>query len=398
MKKILVVAGEASGDLHGSSLVLALKSLAESRSRLGGTGHPLIRFFGLGGVRMQTAGVVLEEEPLTHHAGTGLDPLMNIVHFSRIFRKLVSSLRKERPDMVILINFPDFNLRFARHAKEYKIPVVYYISPQIWAWRKGRIKTIQRYVDKMIVIFEFEKEIYQKNNVPVEFVGHPLLDILDVRQNQSQARGLLGLPQDGFIIGLLPGSRPSEFERHFSIMQKAVEMIHRRLTEPSGDEESVKIKYILGAAPDITSALVNKMLGKNPPAIMPFYDRTYEVITASDLLITVSGTITIESAILGTPMVVIYKVPVLTELVFGPLIKTRYYAMVNIIAQKEVVSELIQRDCRPSRIAQKVIELISGNNLSQVRDNLREVRQKLGSAGASYRAAEIIYKMLDTKL
>lgn len=381
MKKILIVAGEASGDLHGSNLVLAIKALTAGKD------EPL-SFFGLGGVKMQDAGVRLLE-PLTHHAGTGLDPLMHVVHFTSIFRKLVSSLRKERPDMVILIDFPDFNLRFARYAKEYNVPVVYYISPQIWAWRKGRIKTIQRYVDKMIVIFEFEKEFYQRFNVSVEFVGHPLLDVMERRKvsnlTKEQTKESLGLDKKDFIIGLLPGSRPSEFKRHFPIMQKAARVISNK---------NNKIKYILAAAPDITPQLVNKMNSLKDISIMPFYNRTYEVISASDILITVSGTVTIEAALFRTPMVVIYRVPLLTELVFAPLIKTPYYAMVNIIAQKKIVQELIQKDCTAAKIAENVISLLDANKLSRMRQDLDEVRNKLGSQGASKRAAEIIYKML----
>ncbi|MFH1231217.1 MAG: lipid-A-disaccharide synthase [Planctomycetota bacterium] len=387
MKKILIVAGETSGDLHGSNLVLAIKSLP-----VGADGPP--HFFGLGGVRMQNAGVELLE-PLTHHAGTGLDPLINIAHFARIFRKLVSALRTRKPDLVILIDFPDFNLRFARRVKEYNILVVYYISPQIWAWRKGRIKTIKRYVDKMLVIFEFEKGIYQKANVPVEFVGHPLLDALQknregemlnsVHNHKEQSRKLLGFNKDDLIIGILPGSRPSGFKRHFPLMQKAALIISNKRKD---------IKYILAAAPDITPQLVNKMIHLESVPITPFYNKNYEVISASDILITVSGTVTIEAALFRTPMVVIYKVSFLTELIFAPLIKTPYYSMVNIIAQKKIVPELMQRDASPSRIAENVISLIQDNKLSKMRDDLGEIRQKLGSPGASKRAAQIIYKML----
>ncbi|MDI6787310.1 MAG: lipid-A-disaccharide synthase [Planctomycetota bacterium] len=378
MKNILIVAGETSGDLHAANLVLALKSLLHNRNKE-------IRFYGLGGTKMTDAGVSLLE-PFTHRAGTGLDPLLNIVHFSRVFRKLVAFSRREKPDLSILIDFPDFNLRLARELKKYNIPVVYYISPQIWAWRKGRIKTIKRYVDKMLVIFEFEKEIYQKAGVPVEFVGHPLLDVIgEIRNPKSKIRNRLGLNPEGLVIGLLPGSRESEFKRHFPIIVDATKIISSKTPRP--------IKYILGAAPDITPQLVNKMLKQSTPTITPYYNRTVEVITASDLLITVSGTVTVESAILGTPMVVIYRVPLVTELVFSPFIKTPYYAMVNIIAQRKIVPELIQRQCSPLIIAENVLALLQDNKLERMKKELNEVRKRLGQPGASERAAEIIYRM-----
>ena len=459
MRHILIVAGEASGDLHASNLVRALKS-----SDLGFKISDL-KFSGLGGEKMQEAGVELltlartdgrSGGPFTKHAGTGLDPLLKITHFSQVFRKLVSfashgvppgqSLSTNasktspphqshwcggKPDLAILVDFPDFNLRLAPRMKALGIKVVYYISPQIWAWRQSRVKIIQKYVDKMIVIFGFEQEFYNRFNVAAEFVGHPLLDVLEnldspVRGNdtKSVARKSLGLNTNDLIIGLLPGSRPSEFKRHFPIMQKAIGILSNtpspyQIPNPpqpppsnppfspfakggwgdfggnKGGFNKGNIKYILGAAPDITPGLISKMGKKDAPSIMPYYNKTYEVIAASDILITVSGTITVEAALFQTPMIVIYKVPLLTELVFRPLVKTPFYAMVNIIAGKKVVPELIQQDCTPAKIADSVIELLDTDTRQRMQEELTKVKAKLGSAGASQRAAEIIHKMLN---
>ena len=387
---------------------------------------------------MQSAGVELLE-PFTKHAGTGLDPLLKITHFSQVFRKLVSyashgvppgqalstSASKTspphqfywcggKPDLAILVDFPDFNLRLAPRLKALGIKVVYYISPQIWAWRQSRVKIIQKYVDKMIVIFGFEQEFYNRFNVAAEFVGHPLLDAFIVGAglapalNSGQPQGLplhkdktaldkndarqtLGLDKNDLVIGLLPGSRPSEFKRHFPIMQEAI----RKISHPSGTSADTKIKYILGAAPDITPAIISRITKKDAPEIISYYNRTYEILSASDILITVSGTITVEAALFQTPMIVIYKVPLLTELVFRPLIKTPFYAMVNIIAGKKAVPELIQQDCTPAKIAEQVTKLLDKDARARMQEELGLVKAKLGSAGASQRAARIINEMLN---
>src|SRR3989339_61911 len=393
-RHILIVAGEASGDLHASNLV---KAMQDTGCKMQDTG---LRFSGLGGEKMQEAGVELLE-PFTKNAGTGLDPLLKITHFSQVFRKLVSYASKTKPDLAILVDFPDFNLRLAPRLKALGIKVVYYISPQIWAWRQSRVKIVQKYVDKMIVIFGFEKEFYSRFNVPAEFVGHPLLDALGdkisadashdaLSTSKNLARKSLGLDPKDLVIGLLPGSRPSEFKRHFPIMQEAITKISHRGTG--------NIKYILGAAPDITPTIINRITKKDTPEIISYYNRTHEILAASDILITVSGTITVEAALFQTPMVVIYKVPLLTELVFRPLVKTPFYAMVNIIAGKKVVPELIQQNCTPGKIAEQAINLLDKDARNRMRHELGQVKAKLGAPGASQRAAEIISKILTTNI
>jgi len=371
MKKILLVAGEASADLYGSYLVKELQVLDKG-----------LCFFGLGGPRMRSSGVELFYD-LTSEAAAGLDPLVKFGRFARIFRQLTSHIKKDKPDIAVLIDFPDFNLRLARVLKQYRIPVIYYISPQVWAWRKGRIKTIARLVTKMLVIFEFETTLYQKYGVPVEFVGHPLMDVISkIRNPKSEIRNQLGLREDGLIIGLLPGSRVGEFRRHFPILIKAIDLIKKELPG---------VQFILAAAPKITSDLIEKYLPAQPPPLHIVSGKTYEVMQASDLLITASGTATVEAAIFGTPMIVIYKVSPLTAWAFGPLIKTPYYAMVNIIAGKKVVPELIQKAATPQKIAAESLTLLREERLKEIQTELEMVRSKLGSAGASRRTAEIIF-------
>lgn len=372
MKKILIVAGETSGDLHGANLV---KALLEKDKDL--------RVIGLGGPRMQEAGVELLTD-LTQYATAGLDPLRYFNKFTQIFRQLVGRTKKERPDLVVLIDFPDFNLRFARQVKLLKIPIVYYISPQVWAWRRSRIKTIARLVDKMLVIFEFEKELYERHKVPVEFVGHPLMDIIgEARSERREVRSQLRIKQDGLVIGFLPGSRVSEFRRHLPIMLQSAQLI-----------QIGKPVFLLACAANIPTQLVQQLTSNVPIQPHIYHDRTYEVMQASDLLITSSGTATLEAGIFATPMIVMYKVSLLTACLFGPLIKTPYYAMINIVAGKKVVPELIQRAARPENIASEVIRMIRENRLPEIAQELRQVRDRLGPPGASHHAAEEILKLV----
>lgn len=376
MKKILMVAGETSADLYGSYLIAALKE----RSK-----EPLT-IFGLGGPQMKSAGMTLITD-FTKESGTGLAPLRRFSQIARTFRQLISHIKNERPDVAVLMDLPDFNLRLAKEIKRLRIPVVYYISPQIWAWRAGRIKTIAKVVDKMLVIFEFEKELYEKYNIPVVFVGHPLLDVIkELGNNKSEIRSKLGIKINGLVIGLLPGSRKSEFTRHFPIMLKSAELIKHKFPDTV---------FTLARAPQITDRLVHKYLNKTTLRIKSYYNQTYEIMQASDLLIAASGTATVESAIFGTPIVVIYKVSVITASILGPLIKTPYYAMVNIIAGKEIVPELMQTNAKPKRIANEVIRLIETGHLKQISNELLKVREKLGLPGASHRATDEILKLIN---
>ncbi|MFA5793544.1 MAG: lipid-A-disaccharide synthase [Candidatus Brocadiia bacterium] len=379
MKKIMIVAGETSADLHGSNLITALKSVCKED----------IKVFGLGGPKMRAAGVELLDD-ITAYAGTGLDPLRNLARFSDIFRQLVHAARSNRPDLAILIDFPDFNLRLAKKLKAYGIKIAYYISPQVWAWRAGRINIIRKYVDKMLVLFEFEKEFYKRYDIDVEWVGHPLLDAIKPSPvTKQEIRRSLGLPPNGLVIGILPGSRLSEFRRHFPVIAKALPLI----------KSSSPVRYIMGAAPNITQKMINEyMPAGHKTDISVYYGRTYDVIRAADLLIAVSGTVTLEAAIMGAPMLVIYKVSLITELVLAPLVKIKKYSIVNIVAGKEVVPELIQRQASPRRIFDTVTELIKPGRLVEISQGLAEVKRKLGLPGASIRAANAIREMITGKV
>ncbi len=389
-KKILFVVGEASADLHASNLI---KALREKDTR--------IKIIGVGGPRMQSARAELICD-FTRFASAGLDPLRHLTKFGLVFRQLISLVQKERPNLIVLVDFPDFNLRLAKALKGYQIPIVYYISPQVWAWRQGRIKTMAKLIDLMIVIFGFEKELYQKHGIPVEYVGHPLLDVIKEPKSADRlvARRQLGIKTDppaclsadtageagDLVIGLLPGSRQKEFSRHLPLMLQAL----KRLREDVPD-----FRVIIGCAPHIKPDLVNRFIKSSALLIKPFYNRAFEVMQGSDLLIVSSGTVTVEAAILGKPMVVIYKLPQLTASVLKSMVKKMpCYAMVNIIAGKKIVPELIQAQATPKHIYQEVSRLLKDDQLSKVIRELRSVRTKLGSSGASQRAANTILERL----
>jgi lipid-A-disaccharide synthase len=369
MTTVLIVAGETSGDIHGANLARALKQL-----------DPSIRIVGAGGVHMREAGVEILVDP-TAHATVGLVEAFQSMHrHARHFRLLQSALKTHRPDAAVLIDAPDFNLRFAERVVDHGIPVVYYVSPQIWAWRKGRIRTIKRLVRKMLVILDFEEKIYRDAGVDVTFVGHPLLDARkDV--DRETVRQELGAPKT--LIGLLPGSRQKQFRSLFPIMKEAAELIGKEIPEA---------RFVVACAPNINP---KQALGQGLEVV---WNRTPDVMAASDLLIVASGTSTLEAAIYGTPMIVTYKLNPVTAYLLGPLVwlNTKNFSLVNILAGKRIVPEYYQAKAKPKLLAREAVSILRGGRLPEMRRALDEVRRKLGAPGASRRAAEEVLKIVRT--
>jgi lipid-A-disaccharide synthase len=359
------VAGETSGDIHGANLARALKAL-----------DPSLRIAGAGGVHMREAGVEILVDP-TGHASVGIvEAFQNMHRYAQLYRKLQSALKTHRPAAAVLIDSPDFNLRLAERVVDHGVPVVYYVSPQIWAWRPGRIRTIRRLVRKMLVILDFEEKIYRDAGVDVSFVGHPLLDARRDIDREAVRRGF-GSPAT--LIGLLPGSRAKQFRKLFPVLREAAARISAEIPEA---------KFVVACAPNIHPKLA---MGHG---IDVAWNRTPEVMAASDLLITASGTATLEAAIYGTPMIVTYKLNPVTALTLGPLIRVKHYALVNIVAGKPVMPELYQFKARPELLAKEAISILKGGRLPEMRRALEEVRRKLGSPGASRRAAEEVLKIV----
>ncbi|HXG60907.1 MAG TPA: lipid-A-disaccharide synthase [Planctomycetota bacterium] len=357
MTTILIVAGETSGDLHGANLARALRTL-----------DPSVRLAGAGGAYLRAAGVETLADP-TDHASVGIvEAFRNFHRYAQLYRKLQSALRALRPDAAVLIDSPDFNLRFAARAADHGVPVVYYVSPQIWAWRPGRIRVIRRLVRKMLVILDFEERLYRDAGVDVTFVGHPLLDAARPVDREAVRREFGGDP----LIGLLPGSRASQFAALFPILRRAAELIARDV--PGA-------RFVVACAPAIDP---RRAEGAGFAVV---HNRTPEVMAASDLLLTASGTATLEAAIYGTPMIVTYRLNPLTALTLGPLIRVKHYALVNIVAGREIMPEYYQFRARPELIAREAVAILREGRLPGMRRALEEVRRRLGEPGASLRAA-----------
>jgi lipid-A-disaccharide synthase len=369
--KLAVVAGEASGDLHASEVVRELKTLDANLS-----------MFGIGGDLLAREGMTL----LHHASEMGIVGLFNVLRhlpmFRRVFNDLLARIEQERPDAVLLVDYPDFNLRVAKRCKELGLHVIYYISPQIWAWRQGRVRHIEKYVDRMVVIFPFEEEFYKKHDVPVTYVGHPLVEQLaGVRKPARNP--------DELRIALLPGSRRMEVQTLLPPMLDAVDILRR--------ERNVNA-YVI-QAPTIEHHELETIMrerGISVP-ILPSADdesRRGEGVAAADVALSSSGTATLESAILGTPVVVMYRLSRATYVLAKKLVRLRHFSLVNIVAGKEVVPELLQNDVNGKRIAHEVRTIVAPGHYEEICADLANVRGKLGEPGAARRVAMEIHKMV----
>jgi len=372
-KRVLIVAGEASGDLYGGQLIREVTRIA-----------PRTSFSGIGGVSMREAGlsVLCRSEDITV---VGLfEVIRHLGVIKRALSAVTESIRNNRPDLVILIDFPDFNFRVARAAAKAGVPVFYYISPQVWAWRRGRVKTLARLVDKMVVIFPFEVDIYRQAGVDVEFLGHPLVD-----EVSRKTEGLTVEKKDHPVVALLPGSRRSEIERHVPVMRDAAQIIAERLPG---------VSFTIPLAPTLVREDIERFLLDFPVPVQIREDAFHEVVTGADVAVVSSGTATVETALLGTPMVVSYRLNNLTYLLARMLIRVPYIAMVNLISGRLVVPELIQHQASAEGIAHEVLIILNdGAVRRRMKEDLREVSRIIGLPGASRRVAELGAEFLGRK-
>lgn len=375
-RRIMILAGEASGDLQGAYLVQELKNLS-----------PEIELFGIGGRRMEKAGVRLVSD-ITQIAVVGfVEVLKHIKVFRRILKKLDDLMEKERPQGIILIDNPGFNLRVAKKAREKNIPVNYYISPQVWAWGKRRIKKITNLVKKMVVILPFEERIYQEAGCPVSFIGHPFLDIVKPLLSKEEAYKKFKLEKNGPIIGLLPGSREGEIKRLLPVMVETAKRIKERIPDS---------QFILPLAPTLSRERVNTVLKRVNSSIRIVEDPTFDARNIMDFALVASGSATLENACLGLPMIIIYKVHFTTWLLSKILLKIPYIGLVNVVAGRKIVPEFLQYGARPGRIANACLEILQDiERLNEMRAELAKVKEKLGEPGAPRRAAESILKVLE---
>jgi len=381
VKKMFIVAGDPSGDLHGANLVNALKEMSSQ-----------IEIYGLGGERMEKAGVVLLDK-LTDLAIVGFsEAIINIVALRQIYRKAKEFLRNEKPDIIVLIDYPGFNLRLASLAKRLKIPLIYYIGPQIWAWRRGRIKDIAELVNKMLVIFPFEEETYREAGVDVSFVGHPLLDTIQPTKSKEEVYLKYGLDPDFPIIGLMPGSRKQEIERLLSIMLEASRKIakNRKAQFVLPLASNIPMSYIKERITEFEKDRLNRTK-ESPLPILVVRDEDYNIRRVMTLALVASGTATLENACLGIPMIIIYKVSFFSYLLARLLIRIPIIGLANIVAGKRVVPEFIQRKARSEEIAKVACHWLSNPGImKEIKKELEKVRERLGTPGASKRVAKII--------
>jgi lipid-A-disaccharide synthase len=375
-KKILIVAGEASGDLHAANLVTAIKKI-----------YPGVSFFGLGGPNLKKQGVELLGD-LTKFAVVGFwEVLKNFPKFRMFFNRILKSAESQKPDLAILVDYPGFNLRLASELKKKNIPVVYYISPQIWAWGQKRIYLIKKVVERMIVLFKFEEELYKKHGIPVTFAGNPLLDNAKPTLTREELLQKAGLKPALITVSLLPGSREKEVKSLLPVMLKCAKIINGYLLH--------RVQFLVLRSPSVKEEIFAKLLKGSALPVEVISGQAYNGIAASDFSLVCSGTATLETAILATPMVILYKVSFLTWIIVRRLIKIPYIGLVNVVKGRKIVEEFIQFDAEPEKICDYVIPLLQNKEkLKSLKDELLTVKPLLGESGASARAAQAVVDLL----
>jgi lipid-A-disaccharide synthase len=367
--RALLSCGETSGDLYAGELVRELHLR-----------QPGLEVFGLGGDRLAAQGADL----LAHVKDLAVVGILEVVShlrsLRRVFDRVLAEVDRQRPDVAVLVDYPDFNLRLARHLRRRGVRVVYYVSPQVWAWRRGRLDTIRKTVDHMLVIFPFEEALYREAGVPVTFVGHPLVDLVHPPADKREFVRALGLDADRPVVALLPGSRPKEIAHNLPPLAGAVEKLAA---------ERPELQFLLALAPSLSFRTVAEALGSLPVHVVA--NQAQGVLASSTVSVVASGTATVEAALLGAPMVVVYRLAPLTYLLGRRLVKVPHFAMANLIAGARVVPEVIQRELTPERVAAEVRALLDTPSRREVmRTGLAEVRRKLGEPGASGRAAAVV--------
>lgn len=371
----MIVAGEASGDHHGAAVARALFAADGN-----------LEIFGIGGVKMREAGV----NTLVDAAEMAVVGLVEVLaHFPFIYRAftlLAGILKRQPPALLILIDYPDFNLRLARVARANGVKVLYYISPQVWAWRAGRVHTIGRRVDHMAVVFPFEVPFYERAGVPATFVGHPLLESVRPTVSRAEAFAAFGLDPSRPVVGLFPGSRRSEVRGLFPTILATAQLLRQRQPE---------VQFILPLASSLTRQDLEPQLTAAGLEITIVEGRPHDVMLACDAIVTVSGTVTLEIALIGTPMVIIYKVSPLTYQVGKRLIQVAHIGLCNIVAGERVVPEMIQHDAEPEKIAAEITRLLQDPvRVAEIKRKLATIRGLLGEGGASQRVAELALRLM----
>jgi lipid-A-disaccharide synthase len=372
--RILLSSGEASGDLYAGELLRELRKIA-----------PSLEAFGLGGPRMKSQGAELVVE-LEQVSVIGLVEVVGkLPALHRAMKRLTEVANERRPDAAVLVDFSGFHLRLAKRLRRMGVPVLYYVSPQVWAWRRGRVRTIRELVDEMLVILPFEEAFYRDEGVRARYVGHPLVDLVEPTRTRERFCADLGLDSLRPILLILPGSRRREIQLHLPILREVIERLSR---------ERPELQILVSRAPTIAASAIEGELGSSMSRIRMLDEGTYDAMKHAAAAVVASGTATVEAALSETPMVVVYRVGRPTYALGRPFVKLPFFSMVNLIAGKRVVPELIQDEMTPEAVRVGIEALLEPRTAEEMRRGLREVREKLGGKGASARAAEAVLAFL----
>ena len=375
--RILLSSGEASGNLYASELLRELRKRA-----------PSIEAFGLGGARSKAQGAALLLD-LEEISVIGLvEVVRKIPALRRAMNRLSEEARKRKPDAAILVDFSGFHLRLAKRLRAMGVPILYYVSPQVWAWRRGRIRRIRELVDEMLVILPFEEAFYREEGVRVRYVGHPLVDLVEPALTRATFCSGLGLDPARPIVLLLPGSRRREIELHVPVLREVVETLGR---------ERPELQIVISRAPTVAASWIEAALGETTSKVHLLEGGTYDGMKHAAVAVVASGTATVEAALSETPMVVVYRLGRLTYALGRPFVGVPFFSMVNLIAGRRLVPELIQRDMTPEAIQAQVEALLEPGAAEEMKRGLREVKAKLGGKGASARAAEAVLTFIESR-
>ncbi|MDD5166641.1 MAG: lipid-A-disaccharide synthase [Candidatus Omnitrophica bacterium] len=373
-KRILIICGEASGELHAANLAQKILQI-----------NPNIEISGVGGTLLARCGVNVFYDIKNLSAFGLFDVLKKLPRFIALKKIVLEKIKEIKPDLVILVDFSGFNLRVAKRIDS-SIPIIYYISPQVWASRIGRVKTIKKYIRKMLVIFKFEEEFYKKYGIDAEFAGHPLLDTVKPQEEKKDFLNKLGLSANKTTIALLPGSRKQEIENVLPIMLQACGLIARNKHDA---------QFVIAKSSYVDQEIYNRITGKFNLDLKIAEGKTYDCLNAASFCLVCSGTATLETAIMQRPFCIIYKMNTLNYLLYRPQVKVPYIGMVNLVAGEKIVPEFIQYNASPKKIADYVIGILDDpQKLNDIKTKLAAVKNSLGENGASSRAAKIIVDFL----
>ncbi len=374
MRSIFIAAGENSGERYGADVIREFRKM-----------HPTCSFFGIGGKQMQAEGVEIIF-PIEELSAVGIfEVLTRLPHFQKIFHHLEREVDARKPAAAVLIDSPDFNLRLARKLKKSGISVLYYISPTVWAWRSGRLKTIRRFVDKMLLIFPFETEIYADHDIPASYVGHPLKHKVKVRLSRTEFYNKHGFPAEEKLISILPGSRPTELKNHLPVLVEAV----RRM------KEGIQARFLLILAENLKRDYIAGYIRNQSQAVQVLTEDGYEAMAYSEIALSACGTANLEVALLGTPLIAFYRISPLTYYPFLRLVKIHDYSIVNILAGRTVVPELIQRRFTADELAETTkLVFFSEEKKAAMRAEFKRIKESLGDARAAENVALELEKII----